>query len=438
MRASLVIGAGYGDEGKGKTVDWLVHRIIQQNGHVPVVVRYNGGTQAAHTVQYEDGSRIVWHNLNSATALGAPTYWGRKFILNPIGIMEEWHDPVKNAYRPVAYAHPECRVSIPVDMLLNQTAETNRTARHGSCGWGIGETVERSLDPDLLIQAADLAKVTEEQIGAITKAYISKRAAKLGVAVADLSMAVDPGVLRKFVQDCWALAGAVVLLNEKEIAAISPELVLEGAQGLGLCQESEHYPHVTRSRTGSKWAVEFLDAAELGGKLTALNVFYVSRMYATRHGAGPLEWEGQPHGCVVDDATNVPNPWQGALRTAPLDRDLLVKRISQDMEWATQFYSRARLHFVLTHVDHATEETRCVSRVQVSVEQGMDVVKSTSFYVTAGARIKLLGRGTNTWGCTIVLSYGPDRESTKVVMEDDRDIMTYAARAVASGQLNLG
>ena len=78
MRALVVIGANYGDEGKGRLVDWLVAR----HGTDSVVVRSTGGAQAGHTVALADGQpRHVVHHLGSGTLRGAATHMSRFIAL---------------------------------------------------------------------------------------------------------------------------------------------------------------------------------------------------------------------------------------------------------------------------------------------------------------------------------------------------------------------
>jgi len=98
------------------------------------------------------------------------------------------------------------------------------------------------------------------------------------------------------------------------------QVVFEGAQGLLLDQDRGAFPYVTRSHTGIRNALDV--AAEAG--IDAVDATYVSRAYLTRHGAGPLSRElpGKPYP-GIQDSTNVPNEFQGTLRFAHLDLDLL-------------------------------------------------------------------------------------------------------------------
>ena len=77
-----VIGNNYGDEGKGLAVDHLT-----LSGH-NLVVRHNGGAQAAHTVDRED-KRFVFHELSSGSFNGADTYWASTFLPDLYKLEEE-------------------------------------------------------------------------------------------------------------------------------------------------------------------------------------------------------------------------------------------------------------------------------------------------------------------------------------------------------------
>lgn len=77
--AIAVIGAGFGDEGKGLMTDYCCQR-----PKYTTVVRFNGGAQAGHTVVTPDGRRHVFSHFGSGTLRGAATFLSRFFICNPI------------------------------------------------------------------------------------------------------------------------------------------------------------------------------------------------------------------------------------------------------------------------------------------------------------------------------------------------------------------
>lgn len=136
---SVVIGANYGDEGKGLVTDFL-------SNSETLVVRFNGGAQAGHTVVTPEGQRHVFHHIGSGALRGAATLLSRFFIVNPFIFLKE----VKElGFEPTVSIDPRASVTTPYDMLLNQAVERKRgEERHGSCGLGINETVTRSASLD--------------------------------------------------------------------------------------------------------------------------------------------------------------------------------------------------------------------------------------------------------------------------------------------------
>jgi adenylosuccinate synthase len=132
-----VIGACYGDEGKGRTVDAIAHRL----GAGTVVVRSNGGAQAGHTVVAPSGARHVFHQIGSGAFAGAATHFSRFMVSHPMMLAEEVRAVAALGGETVITADPRGFVTTPWDMMVNQAVEMARGGgRHGSCGLGFGET----------------------------------------------------------------------------------------------------------------------------------------------------------------------------------------------------------------------------------------------------------------------------------------------------------
>lgn len=79
-RADVVIGSAFGDEGKGLITDVLAAK----NAGETLVVRFNGGAQAGHTVTTPEGQRHVFSHIGSGTFTGSATFLSRFFVVNPI------------------------------------------------------------------------------------------------------------------------------------------------------------------------------------------------------------------------------------------------------------------------------------------------------------------------------------------------------------------
>ena len=81
-------GGAYGDEGKGRIVDMIVHK-LSQKGEV-IVYRDNGGANAGHTVEFDNGDRVAFHLLPSgAFVKGAVIVLGKEMVLHPGDLLAE-------------------------------------------------------------------------------------------------------------------------------------------------------------------------------------------------------------------------------------------------------------------------------------------------------------------------------------------------------------
>ena len=85
MNRKIVLGSLFGDEGKGVCVNYLCKKALNE-GLRPLVVRFTGGPQAAHTVA-EDGIRHIFSSFGSATLLGVPTLYRNNALIDPVCIV---------------------------------------------------------------------------------------------------------------------------------------------------------------------------------------------------------------------------------------------------------------------------------------------------------------------------------------------------------------
>ena len=331
-----VIGANFGDEGKGLITDFETRRLGAK-----YVSRMNGGAQAGHTVVTENGERHVFGHIAAGAFAGADTILPSKFIVNPL-VFEKEYAALGSRARNV-YVHQDAQVSTIWDMALNSIAEilrTNRGGRHGSCGLGINETVQRGL-AGYRLPFSDLKHKSMEELceflSKVHSDYVMPRLIKQdfnnlsSAAEQHLHSLINVCVFPKF----ETLAERLVLGASNMICGIPDfdgHLVIEGAQGLALDQDLGVFPHVTHSITGLESAVAV--AVELGR--SSIEPVYVTRAYLTRHGAGPLQYENEPFTNVpVSDQTNIENQWQGKLRYAPLNLPQLAEFIKRDYSRAT-------------------------------------------------------------------------------------------------------
>lgn len=354
-KVKVVIGANFGDEGKGLMTDYFASQ--DENA---LVVRFNGGAQAGHTVVTPEGLEHVFSHFGSGSLLGRRTYLSRFFISNPIMFRKEYEIlyPKIRGNFPLIYVDRESILSTPFDMLINQAVETVRgDSRHGSCGLGISETVVRCENTayrttvgmlfDKLMTPSGFRGILE----VIRSKYVPARLQELGLSLADLpepyvSLLNDDGVIDAFLDDCRFFLGRVKVCSVGILRDVD-YIVFEGAQGLLLDQDLvEFSPHITHTSTGVKNVLQVL--RDLKGYLPSvsydLEVCYVTRAYLTRHGAGPMpnELVQAPYAGIYDP-TNVPNPWQGTLRFGYLDVDFLREYIGRDVVYLTDWDCKVTL-----------------------------------------------------------------------------------------------
>lgn len=334
MRATAIIGANFGDEGKGLMTDYFASQHERS-----VVVRFNGGAQAGHTVVTPAGRRHVFHHFGSGILNpGCTTHLSRFFIVNPLLWKKEYADILSyggTLDSTTLTVDPRAMLTTPYDMLINQELERARgDKRHGSCGIGINETVRRNLH---VHWATHVAKIRNRQhlrnmLKDIRSCYAPDRLYELDVKPSEMAQSVlkSDDVIENFLDVCDlffntnALRSTRDVLTTKVVPGPDPYVIFEGAQGLLLDEKHEWFPHVTRSRTGLTNVVTLAD--EIG--VEELEACYVTRAYMTRHGVGPFPSEDPK--MSYPDPTNKPNDWQGTLRFGYLEPSRLRETLAND------------------------------------------------------------------------------------------------------------
>jgi len=396
-KAEVIIGGGFGDEGKGLFTDYLTARSDKKT----CVVRFNGGAQAGHTVQLADGRRHVFSHFGSGTYANAPTFLSSFFACNPITFLREKAELEKDGFSPELYVDPACPVTTPYDIMINQIVEEFRgSKRHGSVGVGFGETIERSGCAPFSLRADELHNVDalRQKLDNIREIWLPHRLRKLGVTEWSekwTERASSEGILEHFIEDCARFHAETSLAPLSSLHRFE-HLVFEGAQGLLLDQSCGYFPHVTRSNTGMQNAVVL--AEKLG--LEELDLYYLTRSYVTRHGAGPLPHElpTQPYAKIVDP-TNKSHRFQGDLRFAWLDIDLFQRAVIQDRE---------------------SYRTSVALRTCLGMSC-LDQIDEAAFYIKEGVKqatnpeglLQIVGRAIGAQNS--LASYGPTRHTIREV-----------------------
>jgi len=319
MRTIAVIGKNFGDEGKGFTCSRLASSLKNA-----LIIKHNGGGQAGHTVEDPKGKwRFIHHQIGAGAEYHVPTLFSDSFMPDLFQLGKEVKAFTELfGFRPILYSEKNARVTTVEDVLLNMGAELARGKnRHGSCGMGIEECVQRNA-AGYGITVEELATWTKQdlldRLKQIRREYTERRAKILGIYSSNpyYEMLYNETVLENFVVE---VKENVKLLNlvdvDRKWLEEFQNLIFETGQGLLLDQDNEAYaPHLTSSKTGIHNPTIFLEKRGLSLE----EAIYVTRPYVTRHGNGPLPCEVDRSELlgVGEDLTNQPNEWQGTLRYA--------------------------------------------------------------------------------------------------------------------------
>lgn len=327
-RAIVAVGLGFGDEGKGSVVDALTRR-----HHSTLTVRFNGGAQAAHNVVLPDATHHTFAQFGSGTLAGARTHLSRFMLVNPMTMLNEAaHLESLGIADPLSLVtiDREALVTTPMHMGLNRLRELALgEGRHGSCGMGIGETVDfANHHPGVAIHARDLLTphILQRKLR-----YLAEYCNAVGVSLAVATGRPRPpgfheawDMLAASFEDMsrpmFALAERAQIVDRTWLLGAMAETttIFEGAQGVLLDEKHGFAPHTTWSNCTFDNAKELLE--DFCGEVIALGI---TRAFMTRHGAGPFPTEMPKWGPLVAHDHNVAGPWQGALRVGALDLPLL-------------------------------------------------------------------------------------------------------------------
>lgn len=335
----VVIGANFGDEGKGLMTDYFCHSLNQSN-YGCIVVLSNGGAQRGHTVTTPDGQSYTFKHFGSGTLEGACTYCMEDYILNPMSFAKEYDELWNLGYKPFLYSHPNCRWSTPFDMIINQLVENIRDGkRHGSCGMGIWETVYRYAKKPCLWTLKEFASLNKDvqvsYLESIRDSYMMDRLKEYGITSIPSEwreIVYSNNLIENFIADIKYMCTHSIAAPYSFLRKFK-NVVFENGQGLLLDQNMIFYgDNTTPSNTGLFNPMKVIDKV-FDEKNTNLEVCYVSRTYMTRHGVGRFETECDKSliNASMIDENNPTNAFQGCLRYGELIPDQLVKRIQNDL-----------------------------------------------------------------------------------------------------------
>jgi len=287
----VVVGAQWGDEGKGKVVDVLAER-------ADLVVRYQGGANAGHTVDTgAGGGEFVLHQIPSGILQGAVCVVGNGVVLDPEQLFAELDALTARGVRTEHKLHVSDRahLTLPYHKLLDRAREQKE--KIGTTGRGIGPTYEdkygrrgiRVGDLRNLVRAQELVRARVEAANEMLELLGRSHGSGALKDMERASAEEHVHLLERLAPRLLPLAvdsGRVVW----EALERGESVLLEGAQGALLDVDHGTYPYVTSSNTTAGGA-----AVGVGIGPTAIDaVLGVVKAYTTRVGNGPLPTEAEP------------------------------------------------------------------------------------------------------------------------------------------------
>jgi len=333
-KGRIIIGASYGDEGKGTVV---AHYTKNASGKVLNILT-NGGPQRGHTV-VKGSDVFTFKHFGSGTCYGADTYFSKDFIVNPMQFVKEYKELSQKLPMGKIYMHRFCRWTTPYDMMANQIIEENRqkyNQEHGSCGMGIWETVLR-CSKNYILGFEEFARTfptNQKTYLKYVRGYFNTKyfdsflgnAPKFEMTKEEKEIWESDGLMEHFIEDCKFMFDHVNFTTN--VPGTYDEYIFENGQGLLLNDDPDNV-HTTPSNTGIKAVLSedlyFIDD---------LSVHYVTRPYMTRHGAGRFDdvKRNEISGDIKDDLMNHRNKFQGDFKYGYLDIEKLKKRVDNDFK----------------------------------------------------------------------------------------------------------
>ena len=281
----VVIGSQWGDEGKGKIVDWLTD-------HAQGVVRFQGGHNAGHTLVIGGKKTILRLIPSGILRAGVACYIGNGVVLSPDALLKEIAE-LENAGIDVTgrlSISGACPLILPHHVAIDHARETAKGAgKIGTTGRGIGPAYEDKVArrairlQDLMHRERFAAKLSEvlDYHNFVLKNYFH-------AATVDFQQTLDE-TLALAARIEPMVADVPSLLHDAQKAGRS--LLFEGAQGTLLDIDHGTYPYVTSSNCVAGAACA---GAGVGPHLLHY-VLGITKAYTTRVGAGPFPTE------LVDD-----------------------------------------------------------------------------------------------------------------------------------------
>jgi adenylosuccinate synthase len=280
----VVVGAQWGDEGKGKLVDVLAER-------ADLVVRYQGGANAGHTVVIGDTQFILRQIPSGILHSGVTCLIGNGVVLEPENLFAELDSLHQRGIDTTGrlYISDRAHLVLPYHKLLDAASE--KSQKLGTTGRGIGPAYEDKYGRRG-IRVVDLRRIECARMLLTERVERANRLLQLMESSERANLENHIELLERLAPRLLPLAADAGLILHRAVKE-KKRVLLEGAQGALLDVDHGTYPYVTSSNTTAGGA-----AVGAGIGPTAIDgVLGIVKAYTTRVGNGPLPTEAaDPYG----------------------------------------------------------------------------------------------------------------------------------------------
>lgn len=279
MSVDVLLGLQWGDEGKGKVVDYLAPKYN-------VIARFQGGPNAGHTLEFDQTKHVLHQIPSGVFRPDARNVIGNGVVLDPIILQREIEDLQKKGVDPTTnlYISKKAQLILPTHRLLDAAYEQSKGEKKiGSTLKGIGPTYQDKIGRlglrvgDILRE--DFSELYEQRVAEHRKKLAAYNyPCELEALELEFWKAID--LIRSL-----KLIDSEVFLHDN--LANEVKILAEGAQGSLLDIDFGSYPFVTSSTTTAAGACTGLGIAprHIG------EVFGIFKAYCTRVGSGPFPTE---------------------------------------------------------------------------------------------------------------------------------------------------
>lgn len=323
-KAYIISGSLFGDEGKGTFVDYLGNeKQLHQN------VRYNGGSQASHTVQIGDSIHKFGQLGSNMFDDRNRTFLSANTVVNPFNIYNEatvLADKINHPHEEILrrmYLDREALVVTPYHKIIGQLKElVNKDNRRGSCGTGVSQTKRLYEENALGIKVKDIENINDETIKKIreifeyTRLFVEQNISKVDKALIDKTSTKDllqlidlskrDEVIRWY-ENLMKMNFFRIVSGIKEFNDYGEDILMEGSQGVLIDSIYGIKPNTTLLDTTNHYGIKL--ANEVGYEAIKIGA---SRAFSSRHGDGILPTKDECLQIIISDPNQEINYWQGS------------------------------------------------------------------------------------------------------------------------------